>query len=140
MLVEQFIDPILGKTWKELGAKIRVSGKRVTVSLGYPAKREFERIREKLGEYLGVLDLELDLEFMTPIERSFDRVGHVIAVASGKGGVGKSTCAVSLALALEQEGAKVGLLDADIYGPSLGMMLGVSPGKRPTIKEEFLPL
>lgn len=136
MLVEQFIDPILGKTWKELGAKIRVSGKRVTVSLGYPAKRDFEGIREKLGEYLGVVDLELDLEFMTPSERSFDRVGHVIAVASGKGGVGKSTCAVSLALALEQEGAKVGLLDADIYGPSLGMMLGVSPGKRPTIKEE----
>ncbi len=58
-------------------------------------------------------------------------VKHVIAVASGKGGVGKSTTTANLALALQAEGARVGVLDADIYGPSQGMMLGIPAGTRP---------
>ena len=65
----------------------------------------------------------------------FGQVKHLILVSSGKGGVGKSTTAVNLALALDAEGAKVGLLDADIYGPSQGMMLGVAEGRRPDIKD-----
>lgn len=60
-----------------------------------------------------------------------DRVKHIVAVASGKGGVGKSTTAVNLALAAQALGQRVGLLDADIYGPSIGMMLGVDPAQRP---------
>ncbi|MFN2287485.1 MAG: iron-sulfur cluster carrier protein ApbC [Chromatocurvus sp.] len=66
-------------------------------------------------------------------------VQHIVAIASGKGGVGKSTVAVNLALALQADGAKVGLLDADIYGPSQPLMLGVAPGTRPeTEGDQFI--
>nr|CDQ36392.1 Flagellum site-determining protein YlxH [Virgibacillus halodenitrificans] len=69
-------------------------------------------------------------------------VKHIVAVASGKGGVGKSTVTVNLALAMAAEGYRVGLLDADIYGPSQAQMLGIAPGVRPQPAGEnaFKPL
>ncbi len=135
MKIEKFIDPFLGRSWGDLGARILSSGKRVSVTLGYPAAGYVDTLTEQLQTFLGTTDLELELHFAPPRGRGFQHVKHIIAVASGKGGVGKSTTAVNLALALDAEGAKVGLLDADIYGPSQGMMLGVAEGRRPTVKD-----
>ena len=136
MRIDEFIDPILGKTWGDLGATIKFSGSSVKVGLGYPVDGLANEFQESLSSFLNTSGLELELDFDRPKDRSFSEVGRVIAVASGKGGVGKSTCAVNIALALEQQGARVGLLDADIYGPSVGMMMGVDGNTRPHIKDE----
>lgn len=68
--------------------------------------------------------------------RKLANIEHIVCVASGKGGVGKSTTAVNLAVALHHQGLKVGLLDADIYGPSIPLMMGVAEGTRPQIKDQ----
>jgi ATP-binding protein involved in chromosome partitioning len=74
-----------------------------------------------------------------PTPKHFPNLGKVIAISSGKGGVGKSTVAVNLAVALAQGGARVGLMDADIYGPNIPRMMGVS-GAPPVVNEKILPL
>ncbi len=113
------------------------SGVRVQLQFRYPARSQHEAVRAAVREALralpGAAALDVQVDISTRIEahsvqrgvRTLEGVRNVIAVASGKGGVGKSTTAANLALALAAEGAKVGLLDADIYGPSQQMMLGL---------------
>jgi ATP-binding protein involved in chromosome partitioning len=98
-------------------------------------------LARNLGAVLGTeVQLKLDAQILAGPRRAgtaaLERVANVIAVASGKGGVGKSTTAVNLALALQAEGARVGLLDADIYGPSQQIMLGIAEHHQPVVREQ----
>ena len=121
-------DPYLKRPFSELDA-LHERDETLCLRLGYPAQGARADLERAFG-------CPVELEFCPPTHEAgtdlrLPGVRNIIAVGSGKGGVGKSTVAVSLALALEVEGAKVGLLDADIYGPSQGLMLGVAEGRRP---------
>jgi ATP-binding protein involved in chromosome partitioning len=146
--LDEFTDPYLRETWRSLGAFERIEerdgGVRVEATLGYPAQGLAEELRRQLSAAVGKR-VTLQLGFDAPTlsgGSDLRNVKNIVAVASGKGGVGKSTTAVNLALALAAEGARVGILDADIYGPSLGVMLGVAADVRPEVKDEkfFVPI
>lgn len=151
--VEAIGDPNNGQTLAESGAVERVEcsqrGCRIDLVLDYPPgdwESELERlVREAVAGVDGSIDPEITVAFVAPEGsalhgKPLPGVKNIIAVASGKGGVGKSSTSINLALALAADGAKVGLLDADIYGPSQPRMLGCSERPRQVDDKSMAPV
>ena len=144
--LDRYVDPYLGETLGNAHALRDVSatakGYTARIALGFPVGGYRSELTDALAGHLAAagiqaglaVELEADIRShaVQPNLKPLEQIKNVVAVASGKGGVGKSTVAVNLALAWAAQGAHVGLLDADIYGPSQPLMLGLE-GQRPAM-------
>jgi ATP-binding protein involved in chromosome partitioning len=145
-VVAAVVDPYLGRPLGEAVRTLAIEGRvaRVGIVLPFPVGGYEAPCRERVASALsragwsGALELAITAEVHSqPVQQGLQPlpgVKNVLAVASGKGGVGKSTTAANLALALKVQGAAVGILDADIYGPSQPLMMGLV-GQRPTTRD-----
>jgi ATP-binding protein involved in chromosome partitioning len=144
-----YFDPLIGRTLGEAGVALKRENARLEVRLGFPAAGYREALAGALRAHLrATIGQEVEVVVAASVApqavqkglQPIPGVKNILAVASGKGGVGKSTVAVNLALALAAEGAQAGLLDADVYGPSQPIMLGTRERPRSPDRKHLHPI
>jgi ATP-binding protein involved in chromosome partitioning len=147
-VLAEFKDPETGRSAKQLGqfSNVKVEGESIALNLGLTSysrplwKDTQDNLQQLLASRFPTAKVTINIvEHARPAEK-IGQIGltakSVIAVGSGKGGVGKSTVAASLALGLKRAGCKVGLMDADVYGPSIPHLLGLQNSPRPEIVDQ----
>lgn len=111
----------------------------ICLSIPFPCLSALSTLADTLTEQLSIkVEMSVSVDVAPVRQHSLSKVTNIIAIASGKGGVGKSTTAVNIAYALMAEGAKVGILDADIYGPSIPAMLGIKDEKPTSVDGKLM--